>query len=156
MLRISPAGDGFVLYQMPKREVTAVAVARDGTIYAAAVGIKQAVNAPAPTPAPQPPPPAATAVTTSPAAGQPASARPAQPPPPASSAPVGVSGGSDVFRIEPNGNPRRIWSHSQDVVYAIAFPVVAAGRTIIMSAAATGVPMGARWDTPAPAVSRRR
>jgi hypothetical protein len=32
-----------------------------------------------------------------------------------------VSGGSEVYRIEPNGNPRRVWSHAQDVVYAIAF-----------------------------------
>ena len=41
VLRVSPAGEGFVLYQMPKREVTAVAVAPDGAIYAAAVGTKQ-------------------------------------------------------------------------------------------------------------------
>ena len=46
-------------------------------------------------------------------------------PPRASAASVGrarhVSGGSEVYRIEPNGNPRRIWTHAQDVVYAIAF-----------------------------------
>ena len=42
VLRVSPAGEGFVLYQMPKREVTAVAVARDGAVYASAVGNKQA------------------------------------------------------------------------------------------------------------------
>ena len=48
MLRVSPAGEGFVLYQMAKREVTAVAVARDGSIYAAAVGTKQSpASAPA-------------------------------------------------------------------------------------------------------------
>ncbi len=35
VLRVSPAGDGFVLYQMAKKEVTAVAVAADGSIYAA-------------------------------------------------------------------------------------------------------------------------
>ena len=40
VLRVSPAGEGFVLYQMPRREVTAVAVARDGSIYAAGVGNK--------------------------------------------------------------------------------------------------------------------
>src|SRR5579884_826387 len=49
VLRISPAGEGFVLYQAPKREMTAVAVARDGTIYAAGIGNKQAAPAPAPT-----------------------------------------------------------------------------------------------------------
>ena len=41
VLRVSPAGEGFVLYQMPKREVTAVAQAPDGAIYAAAVGNRQ-------------------------------------------------------------------------------------------------------------------
>ena len=51
VVRVSPAGEGFVLYQTPKREVTAVAVAGDGAVYAAAVGAKQAVL-PAPSPAP--------------------------------------------------------------------------------------------------------
>ena len=37
MIRISLAGEGFVLYQLPKREVTAVAIAKDGSSYAAAV-----------------------------------------------------------------------------------------------------------------------
>jgi hypothetical protein len=40
-----------------------------------------------------------------------------------------VSGGSEVFRIETNGNPRRIWSNAQDVVYAIAFD--AQGRVLL-------------------------
>src|SRR5215472_8971817 len=54
ILRVSPAGQGFVVYQAPKREITAVAVARDGSIYAAGVGNKQAAPAaavPAPAPA---------------------------------------------------------------------------------------------------------
>jgi sugar lactone lactonase YvrE len=38
VLRISPAGEGFVLYDMAKREITAVAVAKDGSVYAAGVG----------------------------------------------------------------------------------------------------------------------
>ncbi len=46
ILRVSltgpSAGQGFVLYQAPKREITAVAVAPDGTIYAAGDGTKQA------------------------------------------------------------------------------------------------------------------
>ena len=40
VMRVSPAGEGFVLYQMAKKEVTAVAVGKDGSIYAAAVGVK--------------------------------------------------------------------------------------------------------------------
>jgi sugar lactone lactonase YvrE len=118
VLRVSPAGEGFVLYQMAKKEVTAVAVARDGSIYAAAVGTKQA-PAPAPTAALPPPGPAIVTVN-APGAPAPPAARPAAPPP-ASVGASAVSGGSEVYRIEPNGYPRRVWSHAQDVVYAIAF-----------------------------------
>jgi sugar lactone lactonase YvrE len=116
VLRVSATGEGFVLYQMAKREVTAVAVARDGSIYAAGVGNKSA--APPPQPAAPPPAPAPQPVTVT-APGAPAPARPpvAAPPP----AFVPQAGGTEVYRIEPNGNPRRWWSHTQDVVYAIAF-----------------------------------
>ena len=123
VLRVSPAGEGFVLYQMGKREVTAVAVARDGSIYASAVGSKaQAPIAPAAPTAPVQPlavnvnSPGAPAP---PAQAGPPAARPVAPPPAATG--TGVSGGSEVYRIDRNGDPRRIWSHTQDVVYAIAF-----------------------------------
>src|ERR1700751_191641 len=43
------AAEGFVLYETSKREVTALAVAPDGNIYAAAVGEKQHPTSPAPT-----------------------------------------------------------------------------------------------------------
>jgi sugar lactone lactonase YvrE len=120
VLRVSPAGEGFVLYQMAKREVTAVAVARDGSIYAAGVGTKQAAGS-APASIPVTPPPAPVTVTVNaPGAPGPAAARPPAPPPVSLGASA-VSGGSDVYQIEPNGNPRRVWTHSQDVVYALAF-----------------------------------
>jgi hypothetical protein len=129
VVRVSPAGEGFVLYQTPKREVTAVAVARDGTIYAAAVGPKQAA-APAPVPAPLTPTPAPATVTVNPP-GTPAAsvARPPSQLPVSLGTPAGVSGGSEVYRIETNGNPRRIWSHVQDIVYAIAFD--GSGRAVL-------------------------
>ena len=38
--RISPEGKGYVLFEAPRREITSVAVAADGTIYAASVGDK--------------------------------------------------------------------------------------------------------------------
>jgi hypothetical protein len=123
VLRVSPAGEGFVLYQMSKREVTSVAVARDGSIYAAAVGTKQA----APSPPVTAPPPAPAVAITAPGAPGPARQQ-AAPPPPSVSATV-VSGGSEVFRIEPNGNPRRVWTHQQDLVYAITFD--GAGRVLL-------------------------
>jgi sugar lactone lactonase YvrE len=125
VLRISPAGEGFVLYQMSKREVTAVAVARDGSIYASAVGNKQGQAAPASAPVALAPS-APTSVT---APNAPAPAARAAAPPPASSGGSSVSGGSEVYRIEPNGNPERIWNSAQDVVYAIAFD--AQGRAIL-------------------------
>ncbi|MBC7925747.1 MAG: hypothetical protein H7039_08825, partial [Bryobacteraceae bacterium] len=63
ILRVSPAGDGFVLYQAAKREVTSVAVAADGSVYAAASGVRTGA-APAPgilLPAAAPPPATASA-----------------------------------------------------------------------------------------------
>src|SRR6185312_9545983 len=119
-------GQGFVLYQMSKPEVTAVAVARDGIIYAAAVGNKTS-SAPATSTAPAPAPAATVTVT---APGSPAPApRPPAPPPPSAGAHPNVNGGSEVYRIDPNGNPAKIWSNAQDVVYAIAFD--AQGRAIL-------------------------
>ena len=127
VVRVSPAGEGFVLYQTPKREVTAVAVAGDGAIYAAAVGAKQvALPVPAVT---LPAPAVATVAVNPPGTPGAAVARPPTQPPASLGAPAGVSGGSEVYRIEANGNPRRIWSHAQDVVYAIAFD--GAGRAVL-------------------------
>lgn len=124
VLRVSPAGDGFVLFQMPKREVTAVAVAPDGAIYAAGVGTRSA-TAPAPAP---PPAPAAVSASTPAVAGQPVP-RPANAPAALSAAPLGVIGGSDVYRIGSNGDPRHVWASAQDVIYSIAFD--AAGRALL-------------------------
>ena len=73
VLRISPAGEGFVLYQMAKREVTAVAVGRDGAVYAAGVGSKQSGSAPAP-PSSPPPAPSSATVSVSAPGSQPAAA----------------------------------------------------------------------------------
>jgi sugar lactone lactonase YvrE len=129
VLRVSPAGEGFVLYQMAKKEVTAVAVAPGGGIYAAAVGNRQPGGASQP-PAPVPQPAGPVTVTVAPP-GTPAppQARPAVPLPASLGAPGGVAGGSEVYRIEASGNPLRVWSHAQDVVYAIAFD--STGRAIL-------------------------
>ncbi len=108
VLRITPTGTGFVLYQTPKREITAVAVAADGVVYAAGVGNRQG---PA-TPAPAAPAPAQ-------AAGN-APRAPALPPTLGSAAPA-VAGGSEIYRIQADGFPRKIWANAQDLVYALAF-----------------------------------
>jgi len=131
VLRISPDANGFVLYQTAKREVTAVAVAKDGSVYAAAVGNKSATTGPSlsvPVPQPSPAPPAPPGA---PAAAQ---ARPLQPAPSApQSAPVSIAGGSEVYRIGVDGYPQRMWTNPADVVYAIAFdsngrPVLGTGN----------------------------
>jgi sugar lactone lactonase YvrE len=110
ILRITPAGEGFVLYQAPKREITAVAVTPEGTIYAAGVGNKlPAVPVPPPAPAPAPAPQAPGGRGGAPA-----------PPTLAGAAPA-ITGGSEIYRIQTDGYPRRIWSHAQDLVYALAF-----------------------------------
>jgi sugar lactone lactonase YvrE len=126
VIRISPAGEGFVLYQMPKKEVTAVALAKDGSIYASGVGSK-------PTPSSLPPPQIQiTAPPPSPSAGGAAAVvvqRPPSPPPatlsPSSSS---VSGGSDIYQIHPDGHPQKVWTHAQDIVYALGFD--AQGRVL--------------------------
>lgn len=125
ILRISPAGDGFVLHQSSKREVTSVAVNNAGVIFAAAVGNKGGPPSSGLS-IPTPPPP------TNP--GPAAPARPGMPPPlgappaPASGA-TSIAGGSEVYRIGTDNYPQRIWSHSQDVVYAIGFD--SSGRAIL-------------------------
>ena len=120
VIRVSPAGEGFVLYQAPKREITAVAVAKDGAIYAAGVGNKggppTVVLTPAPLPTASPNPAAPGAITVSPGAPH------AAPPPSlAGTAAPAIVGGSEVYRIAPDGAPRKVWANSQDLVYAIAF-----------------------------------
>jgi hypothetical protein len=119
ILRVSPSGQGFVLYQAPKREITAVAVAKDGAIYAAGVGNKT-LSVPSPAPALQPTP---TAITASSQGSSTLTTIPqhVSPPPSFSSGPTAISGGSEVYRINPDGSPRKSWTNSQDIVYAISF-----------------------------------
>jgi hypothetical protein len=113
--RISPDGSGFVLYSAPKREITALAVDAAGNIYAAAVGDKRSTGS-APTPAPLVIPSPASSGTI---VVQPSNAPAASVPFPAPGA--GISGGSEIYRIAPDGSPARIWSSRDDVVYALAF-----------------------------------
>jgi len=121
--RISPKGEGFVLYSAPKKEITALAVDRVGNIYAAGVGEKRAT-------APSPPPsvPAGTigVIIATPSSPSPqiSPAGPSGGPSPAvaSAAPsVANLGGSEVYRLTPDGSPTTIWNSRDDLVYALAF-----------------------------------
>jgi hypothetical protein len=125
--RISPAGEGFVLYSASKKEITALALDRAGNIYAAAVGEKRSGSAPGAAgmaaalmsigantatagAAPQTP-----GITITPAPTTPQTAGPFPFPG------AGTGGGSDVYRIAPDGSPARVWTSREDIVYALAF-----------------------------------
>jgi hypothetical protein len=119
ILRVSPAAQGFVLYQAPKREITAVAISRDGAIYATGVGNKTPVSAPQPTnPVPAP-------LQVTPAAGvtviSGVNPQRGNPPPTLNQGAATIAGGSEVYRIDTDGSPRKAWSNAQDIVYAITF-----------------------------------
>jgi sugar lactone lactonase YvrE len=123
ILRVSltgqSAGQGFVLYQAPKREITAVAVAPDGTVYAAGDGTKQAAAPPGQAPAT---PPSASAVTATTPANAIAAARPAAGlPQPANPPTPAVAGGSEIYQIQTDGYARKVWSDATDLVYSLAF-----------------------------------
>ena len=122
--RIAPSGEAFVLYSAPKKEITALALDDSGNIYAAGVGEKRASGAPptpptpilAPSPAPAPTPsPQAPGVTMSPATAllTPLMAFPAPG--------AGATGGSEIYKIAPDGSPTRVWNSHDDIVYALGF-----------------------------------
>ena len=115
--RISPQGQGFVLYSAPKKEITTLAVDGQGNIYAAGVGEKRGTAPPPGTPAGSV---SIIVATPAPAGGLNAPAAPgnaAAPPAPA----VANLGGSEVYRLSPDGSPSTIWSSHEDLVYALAF-----------------------------------
>lgn len=119
--RISPQGEGFVLYSAPKKEITALATDAQGNIYAAGAGEKRG-GAPTPPPGSPAGPTGTTAVPTIIVQQNPAQAAAAAP----AIAPVPFPnvinvGGSEVYRIAPDGSPKTIWSSKDDLVYALAF-----------------------------------
>ena len=116
--RIAPNGEAFVLYSAPKKEITALAIDVAGNIYAAAAGEKRPGSAPSPmsitlgTPAQTTPTPGGniniTAVPTAPSTPFPAPG-------------LGATGGSEIYRIAPDGAPSRLWTSREDLVYALGF-----------------------------------
>jgi hypothetical protein len=122
--RISAKGEGFVLYSAPKKEITALALDKDGNIYASGVGEKRGGSAaPATTGVPAggigvivagPPSPGAQNAP----AGQPGAAPPS---PPAVTPSVSIPGGSEIYRLSPDGSPKTIWTSREDLVYTLAF-----------------------------------
>lgn len=103
--RISPSGKAYVLFEAPRREIPALAVAADGTIFAASVGDK--------THNPLPPLPVQGAGMVTVTVVQPGSFQAANA---SSSAPEGT----DVYAVEEGRAPRKVWSGKDEVVYALA------------------------------------
>jgi hypothetical protein len=104
--RISPQGKGYVLFEAPRREITSIAVAKDGTIFAASVGDKSHNN-------PLPPLPVTGVGTITFTIVQPGSLQNAN-------ASASVPEGTEIYALKENEAPRKIWSSKDDIVYALA------------------------------------
>ncbi len=111
------AGQGFILYQSSKKEITTLTLGKDGAIYAAGVGNR----GPQSTPGQQPGgPPATTVQVNASVAGSPGGPEGQEAPPQAPRpAPAPVVGGSEIYRLRPDGEPRIVWSSSSDLVYSL-------------------------------------
>jgi sugar lactone lactonase YvrE len=123
--RISPGGEGFVLYSAPKKEITALAIDKAGNIYASGVGEKHGgatpptfsspvISIPTPSSAASMGPQSGIVITAAPAS---TSATSINFPTPG----AGAAGGSEIYRIAPDGSPSHLWSSREDIVYALAF-----------------------------------
>src|SRR5882672_7993126 len=118
--RIAPNGEAFVLYSAQKKEITSLAIDSAGNIYAAGAGEKRPGPAgqggtvtTVPTAAASQPGAGAPLIAINPSAGAGVSPFPAPG--------LGASGGSEIYRIAPDGSPMRLWSSREDLVYALGF-----------------------------------
>ncbi len=103
--RINPAGKGYVLFEAPRREITSVAVAANGTIYAASVGDKSRN--------PLPPLPVQGVGSVSFTVMQPGSLQ-------AANASTTVPEGTEIWALSEGQAPRKLWAGKDEIVYALA------------------------------------
>jgi hypothetical protein len=113
--RITPKSDGFVLYSAPKREITSLAIDAAGNIYAAAAGEKRTGNFSSTTSLEVPAPKGSDSVSSS-----------GHAPPPQSTVTLNnsnaaIPGGSQIYKIAPDGSPTLLWNSHDNLVYALAF-----------------------------------
>src|ERR1700682_4004317 len=107
------SAEGFVLYETPKREITALAVAPDGKIYASAIGEKQRGVTQAPTAVFTTPQGTTTITTGTVVTGtqQPQGQTPFIP------FPQQIS--SSIYRLSAEGASEELWNSREDVVYSL-------------------------------------
>ena len=103
--RISPQGKGYVLFEAPRREITSIAVAANGTIFAASVGDKSRN--------PLPPLPVQGVGSITFTIVQPGSLQ-------AANASTSTPEGTEIYALADDQAPRKIWSSKDDIVYALA------------------------------------
>jgi hypothetical protein len=103
--RINAQGKGYVLFEAPRREITAVAVAANGTIYAASVGDKSHN--------PLPPLPVQGVGSVTITVVQPGSLQ-------AANSSSSVPDGSEIYALTEGQAARRLWVGKDEVVYALA------------------------------------
>ncbi len=117
ILRISrnsgkSAAEGFVLYETSKREITSLAVASDGALYASAIGEKPRPGGSAPNVVIATPQGTTTLTTGGQiTSGQSQLQQQFVPFPPLLS--------SSIYRLSADGAPEELWSSREDVVYAL-------------------------------------
>jgi len=108
--QINPQGKGYVLFEAPRREITSVAVAANGTIYAASVGDKSRN--------PLPPLPVQGQGSITITIAQPGSLQ-------AANTSQSLPEGSEIYAITPTTSappqaPRKLWAAKDEIVYALA------------------------------------
>lgn len=103
--RINSQGKGYVLFEAPRREITSVAVAANGTIFASSVGDKSRN--------PLPPLPVQGVGSITFTIVQPGSLQ-------AANASTSTPEGTEIYALAEDQAPRKIWSSKDDIVYALA------------------------------------
>jgi len=103
--RIDPQGKGYVLFEAPRREITAIAIGANGTIYAACAGDKSRN--------PLPPLPVQGIGAVSVTIVQPGSLQ-------AANTSASVPEGTEIYALTEGQAPRRLWSGKDEIVYALA------------------------------------
>ncbi len=103
--RISPQGKGYVLFSAPRREITALAVGGNGTIFEADAGDKSRNPLP-----PLPVQSGNSGITIS--FVQPGSMQ-------AANASAALPEGSEVYELRPDQAPHKLWADKDDIVYKL-------------------------------------